>query len=95
MLRSERSAKEVMCRFWMASENTPLKSIIKTIVSTCWFPLRKIQSNKHQINAKSRQNKQITRQSKGLRYKNNAALIQVTNHDFRVFKCHPFFFFMT
>lgn len=25
MLRSERNPKDVICRFWMASENTPLK----------------------------------------------------------------------
>lgn len=41
MLRSERSPKDVICRFWMASENTPLKGIIKAIVNACWLPLQR------------------------------------------------------
>lgn len=36
------------------------------------------------------------KQCKVLQYKNKAAPIpEVTNHDFRVSKCHPFFFAMT
>lgn len=66
MLRSERNPKDVICRFWIASENTPLKGNFKKYIyinmcNKCYLYKNSaellINYTMHQINAKLRLNK--------------------------------------